>query len=103
MSVKVAIMNLEQAINQSVASKDFTRARQLIEVVETLSSLAPAKDELTPHEMSMLRTQGLVPVVKEVRARTNCGLKEAKDLVEAYIAKHGLRRVEVPGGFATYE
>src|SRR5574338_1348683 len=100
MSIKVAILNLEQSIAHCVNNKDFARARALIEVVETLSGLPPGKDELTASEIATLKTQGLVATVKDVRARTGMGLKESKDLVDGYIQRTGLTRVETGNGYA---
>lgn len=94
MSIKTAIQNLEASIAHCITSKDFSRARALLDIVETLSALPAGKDELTDKEISVLRAEGLVSAIKELRSRAGLTLKEAKDLIDSYIAKNGLVRVE---------
>ena len=45
-------------------------------------------DGLTSEEATMAYDGNKIPAIKEVRERTNCGLREAKELVEAYTLKH---------------
>jgi len=47
-------------------------------------------ETLTATERSMVLARDYIPAIKSVRARTNLGLKEAKDLVDAYRQKNGL-------------
>jgi hypothetical protein len=41
-------------------------------------------------EKEHLKKGDPIKAIKEVRARLNCGLKEAKDIVDAYRQEHGL-------------
>jgi hypothetical protein len=40
--------------------------------------------ELTSKEASILQNEGKIHAIKELRGRVGCGLKEAKDAVEAF-------------------
>lgn len=44
---------------------------------------------LLPDEIDLGKDQGKIPCIKEVRARTGMGLKEAKDLVEKVFDQNG--------------
>jgi bifunctional N-acetylglucosamine-1-phosphate-uridyltransferase/glucosamine-1-phosphate-acetyltransferase GlmU-like protein len=45
---------------------------------------------LTDTVKTLARTNRKIEAIKELRTATGCGLKEAKDAVEAYMAKQGI-------------
>jgi len=47
---------------------------------------------LTPHEQTVYESGGKIACIKAVRSRTGCGLKVAKDFVEAEAERLNLRR-----------
>jgi hypothetical protein len=52
---------------------------------------------LTPSEERLGIEQGKIACIKAHRSRTNYGLKESKDAVEAYFLRKGLNFGPLPG------
>lgn len=91
--VVTAKANSERAFDET----HFYPAHRLIEVVslddpansETTIKQIPEYNGLIYKEIIMLRNSCAIDAIKEVRARKNIGLKEAKDLVDEFRAKYG--------------
>lgn len=68
------------------------------------STVEKTSGDLTQNEVKILKTRGIIPAIKEYRARTYQGLKESKDAVENYVKSAGLRRIDDShGNFLRYE
>lgn len=46
---------------------------------------------LTPEEVEAGQKEGKIAAIRAIRDRTQLGLKEAKEMVENYFIKHGLK------------
>lgn len=66
----------------------FSNVSDLVNVA--LSHTNGMKHKLLPHEIQLIHDGQAIQAIKEVRARLGSGLKEAKDLVDAYKASKGL-------------
>ncbi len=53
-------------------------------ILERVELKMPNPSELSRSEMRLVLERKKIPAIKEVRARLNLGLKEAKDLVDAW-------------------
>ncbi len=58
--------------------------RHTKDILERVELKMPNPSELTRSEMKLVLERKKIPAIKEVRARLNLGLKEAKDLVDAW-------------------
>jgi ribosomal protein L7/L12 len=71
-------------------------AKQAVEALARsgapLKSAAAALEAIAPEVLTLLKQAQPIEAIKLVRAHTGCGLKEAKDLVEALAAQAQLKR-----------
>jgi len=58
--------------------------RHVSSVLERVDLVLPSKLELNRAEMRLVLELKKIPAIKELRTRTGLGLKEAKDLVDAW-------------------
>lgn len=68
-------------------SKDAVEA---LEAGRTMSALAADGQVADAKVVTLLRENQFIPAIKEYRAATGLGLKEAKEAVEAIARKHGI-------------
>lgn len=69
-----------------------TAAQDLAKVLVGMLDLPTAVvNEVTVSELKVATTQGKIEAIKRYRDRTRCGLKDAKDAIEAAVESLGLR------------
>lgn len=87
--------HIKRMVNAAVKAGDLAAARHLLQALESLkvgaSTLKISGDSdiqkwgLTQSEMALAKSpNNYINAIKELRNRTNLGLKEAKDRVDAY-------------------
>ena len=93
---------LESFVERDACDKGAEYRKLLPELAKALNpdaftSPAPPKPviELTNDEMAMVACGMLIQSIKSVRNRYNCGLKEAKEAVDAYKADRTRRGLEL--------
>lgn len=95
-----AIFSLRNALNEAVNSNDFSSAHAILGLIKNVYDFnaanvvsGAAAFQVLPEEGALMQTDGIIPAIKVLRARTGCGLKEAKDACEAYAASQGWVRI----------
>lgn len=88
--------NLVELAHEAVRVNDVTTAILLRRATKrilagALPNIASKnKEAMTVKEIWIGQNEGKLPAIKAVRERQNCGLAEAKNLVEATFAQRGL-------------
>jgi len=70
-------------------SKEAVEALEAGRTLPAAASVDPRVDE--EKIAAIVREQGLIHAIKEYRTATGLGLKEAKDAVDAIVARHGIQ------------
>lgn len=70
-------------------SRDEARA-EVNRLQKSLSQQLAITEGLDDHEKSLTANKGYIAAIKSYRARTGCGLKVAKDVVDAYRTSLGI-------------
>jgi len=103
--LKVSAANIKAAVkillnnDQLEEAEDYLKLLRQLESVITVTELRISAEnelrisaekacDLTAEEVALVKARDIIPAIKSVKFRTGCGLKEAKDLVEDYVAKH---------------
>jgi ribosomal protein L7/L12 len=79
---------------REVTGLGLRESKEAVEALEAGRGLPTANIDARVDEAkitAILREQGLIQAIKEYRTATGLGLKEAKDAVDAIVARHGIQ------------
>jgi ribosomal protein L7/L12 len=88
------LCRLYQTVSDKTVKLHVGRAIRIL--ANRLTMLPQPTDRLTFQEKRMYENEGKITAIKAVRARTNLGLLESKQLVEQEAEKFGLTQYHTP-------
>lgn len=85
-NVAGAKANLKDAIKLAIDHQQNEAARVLLDALDLVAKITvqDPPDQLNEREIEYVKANNPIMAIKNLRNRTNLGLKESKDIVDAY-------------------